>query len=183
MSLTGSSYPISRSTGQCSATGAALAIGQPYIAVLVEREVLPATAATGMVLERLDYSMEAWDSGKRPPQRLFAHWKSHYSEAVPTKKPLLGDDELIDLFEQLAEATEHKQLAFRYVLALLLIRRRLLRMMGNKPKKGDDPAYMLVLPKGSSGETPPLPVIDPGLDDAAISEVIEQVGQIIATGE
>ena len=69
------------------------------------------------------------------------------------------------------------------MLTLLLVRRRLLRMMGSKPKTQDRPALMMVIPRGVGAEYQPIEVIDPGLDDAAVAEVIEQVGQIIATGE
>jgi hypothetical protein len=42
---------------------------------------------------------------------------------------------------------------------------------------------MLVLPRGVGADQQPIEVVDPGLDEAAIAEVIEQVGQIIATGD
>jgi len=179
MSIVGSSYPVAKSTGVCAASGRALVVGEKYVAMLVERD--PESVA----LERLDYSLEAWDRGLRPgaPVRVFGVWRSTYQESAAVKKPLLGDDELLDLFEQLAAATEQRQLAFRYVLALLLVRRRLVRMVGSRPRKADSPAIMLVVPKGLPPETEPMEVVDPGLDDAAVLEVIEQVGQIIATGE
>lgn len=178
MSMTGNSYPVARSTGRCAASGRAFEQGERYVATLVERE-------QEGVLERLDYGVEAWNQGARPagPGRVFASWRSTFQEHPATKKPLLGDDELLDLFEQLGEATDPRQISFRYVLALLLVRRRLLRMVGSKPRTAERPAIMLVLPRGSVPEQSPVEVVDPGLDEAAIAEVIEQVGQILATGD
>jgi hypothetical protein len=179
MSMTGASYPVARSTGLCAATGRPLATGERYVAVLVERN------PDSGLLERVDFSLDAWTQGARPPApaKVFGVWRSTFHETAPTKKPLLGDDELLDLFEQLGEATAASQISFRYVLTLLLVRRRLLRMMGSKPKTQDRPALMMVIPRGVGAEYQPIEVIDPGLDDAAVAEVIEQVGQIIATGE
>lgn len=175
MSIAGSPYPASRSSGTCAATGIPLTDGERYVAVLVENESEP-----GGVLERYDYSLTSWDAGHRPspPARVFAVWRATFQEHQPAKQPLLGDDELLDLFEQLGEADQAKQIAFRYVLALLLVRRRLLRVVGSRPHGGDAPAALLVLPKGLT-EGQPIAVIDPGLDDAAAADVIEQLGQVL----
>lgn len=179
MSIAGSTYPVSRSSGTCAATGTPFAAGERYVAVLAER----AGEADGS-LERLDFSQAAWESGARPapPARVFAAWRAAYQENPPSRQPLLGDDELIDLFEQLGEADQPRQIAFRYVLALLLVRRRLLRVTGSRPRTAEAPGALLVLPKGVT-EGQPIAVIDPGLDDASIAEVIEQLGQVLPGAE
>jgi hypothetical protein len=65
------SFPISRPTGTCAATGHPIKVGDSYIAALVERQGSEA-------LERVDYSLEAWVRGERPraPLWLFASWKA-----------------------------------------------------------------------------------------------------------
>ncbi|MBS0195710.1 MAG: hypothetical protein JSR77_03035 [Planctomycetes bacterium] len=172
MSIAPSTYPYSRSAGVCAATGRAFAPGERYYGTLVEN-------AAG-TLERRDYSKEAWDAGQRPhaPERLFAAWRAAFHEHTPDKQPLLGDDELLDLWEQLAAADQPRQIAFRYVLTLLLARRRLLRVTGSHPRRGDTPAALLVLRKGDD-QNRPLEVIDPLLDEAAVAEVIDQLGQVL----
>lgn len=170
MALPGSTYPVSRTVGACAATGRGFVAGERFVATLVE---LPDGS-----LERRDFSVEAWDQNQRPQGHLFAVWRATYQEPQPDKQPLLGDAELIDLFEQLGEATASRQIAFRYVLALLLIRRRLLRVVGSRPHGGDSPGALLVIQKGQD-ESTPTQVIDPGLDDAATAEVIEQLGQVL----
>jgi hypothetical protein len=168
-------YPVARPTGTCAATGRAFSEGDPYVATLVEREGQPG-------LERLDFSISAWDSGERPrpPLRTFGFWRGNYHATEVKKQALLGDAELLDLFEELGAATEPKQISFRYLLTLLLVRRRVLRVVSTKA------GTMLVVPRGSgSGEVArePIPVIDPGLDDQAIADAIEQLGQVVATDE
>ncbi|MBX3409043.1 MAG: hypothetical protein KF859_04075 [Phycisphaeraceae bacterium] len=175
MSISGSAYPVSRSSGQCAASGRAFAEGEHFVATLCER---PEPSAP---LERVDFSLEAWEGGHRPapPLALFAVWRSAYQSRPPTRKSLLSDDELVDLFENLAAATDPKQLAFRYVLALLLVRKRLLRLVSQRSARVDQPGALLVHPRGTPPETPPIEVLDPGIDEAATADIIEQVGQLI----
>lgn len=163
-------YPISRSTGKCAATGREFAPGEPLIAALVE-------VAGQEELARLDYSKDAWDGGARPapPAVLFASWKATHQPPDAKKKLLLSDEELLDLFEQLAASDQPRQRAFRYVLALLLVRRRILVYEGQRD------GVMHVRERRTVAEAP-APVVDvpdPGLDDATTAEVIEQLGEVI----
>jgi hypothetical protein len=166
MSIAQPSYPVSRSGGVCAATGRAFAPGEEIVAALVE---VPGSKG----LQRIDYALTAWEGGARPaaPAAVFGFWRARFAPAASKPKPIMSDDELRDLFEELAEATEPRQIVFRYVLALLLIRRRVLRLMGSRP------GVLLVLPKGVEGE--PQPVTDPGMDEAAVADAIEQVSQVI----
>lgn len=169
--MASSPYPVARSTGQCAATGTPFKEGDAYVAVLVERDGQPG-------LERHDYAAAQWEAGVRPqpPLRMFGFWRGTYQAHEAKKQPLLGDAELLDLFEELGGATEPKQVIFRYILSLLLIRRRVLRVVGTKP------GTMSVVPRGS-GDTArePITVADPGLDEQAIADAIEQLGQVVAT--
>lgn len=165
MSVIGGGYSVARCTGKCAASGRAFAAGEAVIAALVERD--------GGGLERVDYAPEAWAQGARPAGVVFGFWKTSYSPEEKRQNTLLGDDELLDLFDDLAGAAEAKQAAFRYFLALLLIRRRQLRVVGSRA------GSMLVLRKGESGE--PVEVADPGLSDSVVAEAIEQLGQIVAS--
>ncbi|MFZ4575222.1 MAG: hypothetical protein ACOYN0_12540 [Phycisphaerales bacterium] len=168
MAFAPSSYSISRSPGTCAATGRELRAGETVVATLCER------AGSG-VFERLDYATEAWDHGARPgaPFVLFGLWRTQYQPGETKKPQLLSDPELLELFEELGAATEPRQLGFRYLLALLLVRRRALRCLSAKASS------MMVLPKGASLEQPPIEVIDPGLDEQMIAEAMEQLGQIV----
>jgi hypothetical protein len=169
MAMTGSSYPFARSTGVCAASGRALVEGEAYVAALVERE-----GQSG--LERVDYSADAWERGARPrePMRVFGFWRGTFAAGETKKQPLLGDAELLDLFEELGGASEPKQVTFRYILALLLTRRRILRVVSTTP------GGMMVVVRGEAGKEP-ISVVDPGLDEQAIADAIEQLGQVVAT--
>jgi hypothetical protein len=171
MAISSSPYPVARSTGRCASSGNAFAEGDPFVAVLVERDGQPG-------LERQDFAAQAWEQGARPqpPLRMFGFWRGTFTPHETKKQPLLGDAELLDLFEELAAASEPKQVTFRYILALLLVRRRVLRVVSTRP------GVMMVVPRGAGDAgREPLAVMDPGLDDQAIADAIEQLGQVVAT--
>jgi len=165
------SFHIASPTGVCRATGRTLAVGETYIATLVEPEASDD-------LEREDYSLEAWEAGARPGEgrRLFGFWRARVPEPNAPRKLLADDDSLMDLFEQLGEESDARKVAFRFVLALLLVRRRLLVVEGTR--KG----ALLVRPRGV--ERPPkgpplIEVVDPSLDEETVAAVIEQMRAIV----
>ncbi len=170
--LSGLTYSISRGTGRCAASDRELRVGEHHVAVLVERD-----GQEG--LERLDFSQEAWDSGARPrpPLTLFASWRTVVGEPNARRSALLGDDELLELFERLGEATEPRRLAFRYLLALMLVRRRVLVYEGSRA------GVLRVKAKRPAGELPEAAVVevaDPKLDPETVESVMQQLGEIMA---
>jgi len=166
---TTSGFSIGRSTGRCAATGEALEPGAPAVACLVERE-------TDDGLDRLDYTLSAWESGVRP-EGLVAFWRRTVPH--PDEKPrlLVDDEELLSLFDQLAGEEARARQVFRYLLALILLRKRLLRPAG---RRGDeDGPVLLVRPRGADAASPPVEVVEPALDEAAIEQATEQLSQAL----
>ncbi|MBL8760699.1 MAG: hypothetical protein JNL50_05285 [Phycisphaerae bacterium] len=169
------SYPLSRPTGVCAASGRPLVVGGRFVAVLVE-------APDREDMQRQDFSIEAWEGGARPasPGRVFATWRSIMPEPAAAKKQLvMGDDELLDLFEQLSESTDQKKLAFRYVLALLLVRRKLLRYSGVRGRGPGSKMLVSRKPTAPGAEMPTLEVVDPGLDEETLSGAMQQIGELM----
>ena len=104
----------------CAATGKAFAPGDKIYSVLREN---PETGE----IERYDYCASAWRSNPRPQDAL-AWWSSRARDASDSrdaKLKLAPNEALTALFVALANKPEQK--ALRYVLALLLARRRALR--------------------------------------------------------
>lgn len=180
-------YDIQRPTGQCAVTGHPLKPGEPYIALLVEYD--PAaepsapeakSAATGLGMRRLDISLEAWNQGHRP-ERLFGFWRSTFPEPNQKKKLFVDNEVLMSLFRRLGDTDQPDRLAFRFVLGLILMRKRLLRYDGvvRKPSNvADAPPveFWLVTPKG---DDQPLEVVNPQLDDDKIQQVTTQLSEIL----
>ena len=189
MAVTGTAYETGRPTGVCAATGRPLDVGERFVAVLVE----PKAGAGGTVgghagLDRLDFSVAAWDDGRRPEGEVFAFWRSVVAAPGARKRQLVDDAALVDLFEQLDGATEGRKVAFRYLLALVLVRKRLLHMEGTRTRDGS--SVLLVRAKGAAlppergGDGPALiEVVDPGLDARAMKEGTEELSAILLGDE
>lgn len=167
---------IGRPTRRCAQSGRALVTGEKYLAAVYEPQ-------TGDTPDRRDYSMEACPGG-RPPTKdgLIACWRTTVHEGGKKDRPLLDDDALADLFEQTGDvetahhpaagSAEFHRMALRYVVTLMLLRRRLLIQEG---QKGD---LLLVRQKGIP--RPPegpaaLKVLDPGLDEQMVLDIITQL--------
>ncbi|MCS7306819.1 MAG: hypothetical protein NZ602_17130 [Thermoguttaceae bacterium] len=107
-------YEVQRFTRQCAATGRQLQAGETFYSVLV---------AEGMQIRRLDYSAESWQG---PPPKAIAWWKSQVPGKPNPRLHWAPNDVLLDYFEQLE--SEPSEWDRRYILALLLLRRRVLRL-------------------------------------------------------
>ncbi len=77
----------------------------------------------GADVVRKDYCTESWSGA---PEGAFGWWKARIPEPTAKKIKLAPNDVLLELFDQLADSAEQSDL--RYVLTLLLIRRRVLRI-------------------------------------------------------
>ena len=112
---------IPRCTKFCAATGQEIAPGQTVFSVLLEEEGN---------YKRIDYSHDGWKNRPKnsgTAENLTLGWWKHQLPISTDKKAKLAPNEiLLSLFEQLAEQPDKQDL--RYVLALLLIRRRVFRL-------------------------------------------------------
>ncbi len=173
------SYDIQRPTGQCAFTGRKLEPGQAYMATLVEldEEQLAqvqdkATAALGM--KRVDVSIEAWQQGSRP-DNLFSHWKTLVPEPNQKKRLFIDDEVLMNLFTRLEDTEEEEKLSFRFVLGLILMRKKLLKYVSSE-RDEDGREWWTMQPRG---EAAPLTMLNPQMDEDKVGQVTAQLGQIL----
>jgi hypothetical protein len=107
-------FEVQRCTRRCAVTERPLEPGDVCYSLL---------ELDGAAVIRKDYSLDAWPG---PSQRALGWWKSRIPEATARKIKLAPNDVLLELFEQLSDEPQQEDL--RYVLALLLLRRRVLRL-------------------------------------------------------
>lgn len=179
---------IGRSSGRCAATGRELSPGEPCFTALVRpEEVDPDESGRDRpVFERLDYDPDAWpevrDAGSLG-DRLLCWWRTEVPEPGGRRHLFVDDDTLVDLFERLAEETEPERRAFRFVLGLILLRRRKLRMVERARERGDSGEDVEVwrFKRVGGGEDAPIwSVEDPRLSEEDADAIVEQLSTILS---
>jgi len=105
-------YEIQGPTRLCTASGRELKAGDRFYGVLVE---------DGGKLVRRDYAADAWPG---PPDGHVAYWPGRVPAADQPRKAVVNDDLLLDCFGRLKATADPDGLNFRYVAALLLMRRK-----------------------------------------------------------
>lgn len=173
MSRISANWDIGRSTGRCAASGAPLEPGAACVAALVERED-ETTGATALV--RLDFTDEGWASPARPTG-IVAFWRTTVPAADEKRRGFVDDKTLLDLFERLGGDERPHRVRFRFVLMLLLVRKKLLRVAGTSSAGGVE--TWSVLPKGAAEGEEPSSVVNPKLDEEAMKEVTEQLNEVL----
>jgi hypothetical protein len=163
-------YPIGKAQRLCTHTGQTLHVGDPIVAALIEDP-------DKNLLHRRDYSLPGWTQARAadliPDSTLLGFWKSHLHPPNEKPKPILDDEAMLDLFNQTQSHSDAGPRAnLRLVLALMLIRRRLLTHDANRG------TTMLVRTRGTPRppQGPPLlEVHDPGISESTIAEVIAEL--------
>lgn len=107
-------YDIQRCTRHCATSGRELLEGETFYSVLV---------AEGSHIHRHDYSEEAWQGPVG--ERIVGWWKSQMPTREAKRARMAPADVLLEYFKQSEEQAD--SLDLRYVLALLLVRHRVLR--------------------------------------------------------
>ena len=161
-------YEIPQSSQRCCVSNREIRPGETFYSVVLD---------TLSGLERRDYAKENWTG---PPEDALGFWRSRVPEGpVMEKRPkTLSVDMMWHWFEQLEDAQELKRQQLRYVLALLLIRRRALKLQSTEATP--EGSYLVVSRPRS---TKTIRVLDPDLSEQQIQEVQEEVTNLMEQGE
>jgi hypothetical protein len=108
-------WEINKPLGQCCGSGRKIESGEEYYGALVESE---------QGLQRRDFSNEYWEREKPP---VYCFWKTKLAAPNEKKQLFVSDDMLMAFFERLAPETDPEKVSFRFVLALVLMRKRRLK--------------------------------------------------------
>jgi hypothetical protein len=149
-------------TRVCAVTGRELKPGERVFGVLLDE---------GGKLVRRDYAVEAWPG---PPANAVAYWTGHVPTANKPRKPVFNEGLLFDCFDHLAAATEPEKLNFRYVVALLLMRKKRLKFEDTRRAATGD---VLILRDARTGNR--VEVTDPRLDGEQIAAAQDEVFRVL----
>ena len=160
-----SDWEINKPLGQCFGSGRKIEHGEEYFGALV-------VAEEG--LQRRDFCAEYWESEKPD---VFCHWKTKLPEPGQKKQLFVDDQMLMAFFERLGRETDQEKIDFRFVLTLILMRKRLLKYYESRTEDGKE-IWRLRIPGDKSAEGL-VEVVNPHLDEEQIEQLSSQIGEIL----
>ncbi|MHC4482115.1 MAG: hypothetical protein ACYSW4_01060 [Planctomycetota bacterium] len=155
-------WEIEKPLGQCWGSGKKIEYGEEYFATLVE---------TAEGLQRRDFCADYWQEQKPD---VFCYWKSKLPHPDQKRQMFVDDEMLMAFFERLGKETEQEKINFRFVLALVLMRKRRLKYDSTKTKEEREIWRLRVV-----GEKETAEVVNPHLDEEQIEQLSSQIGQIL----
>ena len=157
-------WEIDKPLGQCCGTGKKIEYGEEYFAALVETEE---------GLARRDFCADYWLAEKPD---VFCYWKTRLPRPDEKKHRFIDDEMLMAFFERLEKETEQEKINFRFVLALILMRKRRLKYDSSRTEDGKEIWRLRI-----TGEKEFVEVTNPNLDDEQIKQLTSQIGEILQT--
>jgi len=155
-------YQIQPNSRRCFASGRELKPGETCYSVLLEE---------GGAFLRREYSREAWQG---PPPGSFSHWAGKVPSREQDRRPPVDDDMLLDCFTRLEGQTEPARVNFRYVLALLLMRRKKLKFEDARTDNGCEVLRLRCVQTKAVQE-----VVNPALADEELLAVQDEVLRVL----
>lgn len=154
---------------QCAATERELRPGEKIISALFDE---------GGRYVRKDYAVDAWSA---PPEGTIAFWMGRIPESDAKPKPTINDGLLMDFFDQLGESEDAEKIRFRYVLALLLMRRKRLKfedLRRDASEKAGEPARESMILRCSKSKRK-YAVLDPRLSEDELAGAQDEVFRVL----
>ncbi|MEN6458672.1 MAG: hypothetical protein ABFC63_07055 [Thermoguttaceae bacterium] len=154
-------YEVQHSTRHCATTGREFAPGEKYYSVLLEE---------GASLRRYDYGAEVWQG---PPEAAVGWWQSEVPDRSAARKHWAPNDVMLDFWDRLADQPGREDM--RYVLTLLLARRRVFRWEDEKRDASGQDVLVVYCPRRET--TYEVPAVTPSEPRAV--EIQEELAELL----
>jgi len=155
-------WEVGLAAGRCAVSGRVLDEGEEFYSALFEE---------GESFRRADYAVDAWSG---PPEGCFCHFKSRVPVKAKKKRLLVDSEMLVAFFTRLSGEEELIRVQFRFVLALILMRKRILRYERTTTVNGVE-TWTLTLMTDKSEQR----VVNPKLTEDQTESVSQQLGAIL----
>jgi hypothetical protein len=159
-----SEWEINKPLGQCHGTGRKIESDEDYFGALVRTEE---------GLQRRDFCAEYWENEKPD---VFCYWKTKLPQPGQKKQLFVDDQMLMAFFERLEKETDQEKVNFRFVLALILMRKRLLKYDDTRIDDDREIWRLRIVGDKQTAE-----VVNPHLDEEQIEQLSSQIGEILQT--
>src|SRR5437868_4050684 len=155
-------YQIQATSRRCALTGRELRPGEKFFSVLLDE---------GGKFLRQDYSSEAWQG---PPRGSFSFWAGRIPASDEQQPSPVDEELLMDCLQRLEGESEPARVNFRYVVALLLMRRKRLRF--EEPRKEGEQEFLFMRCVRTRNT---YRVLNPRLSEEEMAAVQEEVFKVL----
>jgi len=157
-------WEINKPIGQCAGSGKEIQYGEEYYGALVQSEE---------GFKRCDFCLEYWQNEK---PEVFCFWKTRLPDPDEKKQIFIDDNMLMAFFERLENETDQEKINFRFVLAMILMRKRFFKYDETKIEDGNEIWRLKVV-----GDKNIVEVRNPHLNEEQIEQLSSQLGEILQT--
>lgn len=171
-------WKIAKSEAACCLCAAQFAPGQAYYSVLVQQ-----TEA----LQRQDYCASCFQAQR--PENVYYFWRATQADPEAGEKkarspgPLVDAEYVLDFFKRLEEpganaganGAESQRLAFRYILALMLARKKTLVFEGKSRDRAGQEVHLFRERRGGQEHR----VVEPPLSAEEVAAVSAELGALL----
>lgn len=158
-------FEIQRCARKCAKTEREFRSGETFYSALVPQ---------GAEVVRQDYSQEAWDG---PPENALGWWKCQLPESNTKKTHWAPNDVMLDYFERLQDQAGQEDV--RYILALLMARRRIVRIEDTEHDETGREVLVLFCPRTETEHR--VPAIMPDAERAR--SIQDELAQLLFGGQ
>ena len=163
-------WKINKTSPQCQLCGTPFAPESAFFSALIQEQ-------EGM---RRSDCCEACFHGNRPAN-LFYFWKTtlpKVGQTVKKARPVLDFDNVLDFFKRLEGESGPQRVAFRYILALMLSRKKIL-VQSEKKKNEQGQTVQYYREKTAGADTLVHAVIEPDLSEEEIQALSAELGVLL----
>jgi hypothetical protein len=155
-------WKISRGKGLCMDCQADMEEGQVFFSALIDAD---------LEFQRKDYCPDCWEKKK---EAVFSYWKTRVPDKDSTKKPTIDNEALLQFFQRLEPETEPARQNFRYLLGLMLMRKKVFKF---EDIERDEDKEFLILRR--PGEEERHRVFDPRLPKDELDKLKDDLYQLL----
>ena len=129
-------FHVQRCTRRCHETDRELKAGETFFSVLL---------ADGGDVQRYDYGEDSWQG---PPEAAIGWWKSQMPAADANRLNWAPNDVMLHYFQRLSQAEDQQDIC--YILVLLMIRRRMMRVEATETNEQGQEVMVLFCPRNET---------------------------------
>jgi hypothetical protein len=165
-------WKIAKLGAACCGCQTPLSVGQTYFSVL--RNTTGAEA--GEALLRQDFCCVCFQ--EKRPDGVFYFWKAVQQapdDTVKKRQPVVDVEHIIEFFKRLEGETAPQRVAFRYILALMLTRKKVLVFEAKKKDSAGHELQVFREKRGGQSHA----VVEPSLSEDEIANVSAELGVLL----